>query len=184
MPEQRVSQEQVLDAALAIVRERGESALSARSVADRAGCSVQPIYSLFGDMQGLVRALYEHARTWVAGYNREHEGDGRNPFEANGLAHLRLAQTETNLFRFLYLSPHLQPDSFEDLFASVALDGVEECIAQMGDLDLDAARDLYLDMIIYTHGLAAMLANGAGFDVDKMRDRLNAASLAFLAKAR
>ena len=184
MPEQRVSRERVLDAALAIVREQGEQALSARAVAERAGCSVQPIYSLFGDMKGLVDALCEHARAWVADYNRDHARDGKNLFESNGLAHLRLAQTETNLFRFLYLSPHLQPDSFEGLFASVALDGVEESIAQLGGLDRSSAHELYLDMIIYTHGLAAMLANGAGFDEGKMRERLNAASFAFLAKAR
>ena len=33
MPEQRVTREAVLDAALAVVREQGEAALSARSVA-------------------------------------------------------------------------------------------------------------------------------------------------------
>ena len=59
MPEQKVGRETVLDAALGLLRERGETALSARTVAERAGCSVQPIYSLFGDMRGLVRALYD-----------------------------------------------------------------------------------------------------------------------------
>ena len=100
MPEQKVGRETVLDAALGLLRERGETALSARTVAERAGCSVQPIYSLFGDMRGLVRALYDHARAWVAAYNREHVDDGRNAFEANGLSHLRLARTERHLFQF------------------------------------------------------------------------------------
>ncbi|HBH1966161.1 TPA: helix-turn-helix transcriptional regulator, partial [Clostridioides difficile] len=108
MPEQKVGRETVLDAALGLLRERGETALSARTVAERAGCSVQPIYSLFGDMRGLVRALYDHARAWVAAYNREHVDDGRNAFEANGLSHLRLARTERHLFQFLYLSPHME----------------------------------------------------------------------------
>ena len=117
MPEQRVDRERVLDAALAIVREQGETALSARAVAQRAGCSVQPLYSLFGDMDGLVRALYDHARAWVAAYNREHEHDGKNPFESNGLSHLRLARTERNLFHFLYLSPHMEAIGFGEVYA-------------------------------------------------------------------
>ena len=120
MPEQKVGRETVLDAALGLLRERGETALSARTVAERAGCSVQPIYSLFGDMRGLVHALYDHARAWVAAYNREHVDDGRNAFEANGLSHLRLARTERHLFQFLYLSPHMEATSFAEVYESVA----------------------------------------------------------------
>ena len=65
MREQRVAKEAVLDAALGIVREQGEAALSARAVAQRAGCSVQPIYSLFGNMGELMRRLYEHALSLI-----------------------------------------------------------------------------------------------------------------------
>ena len=38
MPEQKVGRETVLDAALGLLRERGETALSARTVAERAAC--------------------------------------------------------------------------------------------------------------------------------------------------
>ena len=153
MPEQKVGRETVLDAALGLLRERGETALSARTVAERAGCSVQPIYSLFGDMRGLVRALYDHARAWVAAYNREHVDDGRNAFEANGLSHLRLARTERHLFQFLYLSPHMEATSFAEVYESVAVDGVQQCIEELGHLSPAAARALYLHMIVYTHGM-------------------------------
>ena len=142
MPEQRVDRERVLDAALAIVREQGETALSARAVAQRAGCSVQPLYSLFGDMDGLVRALYEHARAWVAAYNREHEHDGKNPFESNGLSHLRLARTERNLFHFLYLSPHMEAIGFGEVYASVSLPEVQRCIEELGHLSPEDAHEL------------------------------------------
>ena len=141
MPEQRVDRERVLDAALAIVREQGETALSARAVAQRAGCSVQPLYSLFGDMDGLVRALYEHARAWVAAYNREHEHDGKNPFESNGLSHLRLARTERNLFHFLYLSPHMEAIGFGEVYASVSLPEVQRCIEELGHLSPEDAHE-------------------------------------------
>ena len=143
MPEQKVGRETVLDAALGLLRERGETALSARTVAERAGCSVQPIYSLFGDMRGLVRALYDHARAWVAAYNLEHVDDGRNAFEANGLSHLRLARTERHLFQFLYLH-----------------------------------------MIVYTHGMAAMLVAGAQFSDEELGERLNEAFTGLLTLVR
>ncbi|MEG0324676.1 MAG: TetR/AcrR family transcriptional regulator, partial [Raoultibacter sp.] len=128
MPEQRVDKTMILDAALVLVRTEGESALSARLVAAEAGCSVQPIYSLFSDMANLTRELYDYARFWVAEYNRQHAHEGSNLFEANGFSHLRLAATETNLFHFLYLSKHMSPEGIEGLFESVALEGVVECI--------------------------------------------------------
>ena len=175
MPEQRVGREQVLDAALAVVREQGEAALSARSVAQRAGCSVQPIYSLFGDMGELVRQLYGHARAWVAAYNREHEYDGCNAFESNGLSHLRLAREERPLFHFLYLSPHMEATGFE---------GVQQCIEELGRLSPEAARELYLDMIVFVHGMAAMLATGAQFSDEELHARMDRAFKGFVAMAR
>ena len=180
MPEQRVSREHVLDAALAIVREQGESALSARTVAQWAGCSVQPLYSLFGDMDGLVRALYDHARAWVGAYNREHEHDGCNAFESNGLAHLRLARTERTLFHFLYLSPHMHATGFEEVYESVAIDGVQQCIEELGHLSPEAARELYLNMIVFVHGMAAMLATGAEFTDEELLGRMDRAFHGFV----
>lgn len=184
MPEQRVTREAVLDAALAVVREQGEAALSARSVAQRAGCSVQPIYSLFGDMGELVRQLYGHARAWVAAYNREHEGDGCNAFESNGLAHLRLAREERPLFHFLYLSPHMEATGFKEVYESVAIDGVQRCIEELGNLPPEEARELYLDMIVYVHGMAAMLATGAELSDEELRERMDRAFRGFVALVR
>ena len=154
MPEQRVTREAVLDAALAVVREQGEAALSARSVAQRAGCSVQPIYSLFGDMGELVRQLYGDARAWVAAYDR------------------------------LYLSPHMEATGFKDVYESVAIDGVQACIEELGNLSPEAARELYLDMIVYVHGMAAMLATGAQLSDEELRERMDRAFRGFVALVR
>ena len=179
MPSQRFNRENVLDAALDLVRERGFEALSARLVAERAGCSVQPIYSLFGDMEGLMRALYEHARAWVIAYNAEHADDGENAFESNGLSHLRLAREESQLFAFLYLSPYLGAHNLDELYQSVSQPGVEECIMQLGHLSAEAAHELYLNMIVYTHGLAVMLAAGIDIPQDELADRVFIAFKAF-----
>ena len=179
MPPQRFGREEVLDAALEIVRERGHEVLSARVVAERAGCSVQPIYSLFGDMDGLMHALYEHARAWVTAYNAEHANDGENLFESNGLSHLRLAREEAPLFSFLYSSPYMGAHSLEDLYLSVSQPGVEDCIMELGHLSPEAAHELYLNMIVFTHGLAVMLAAGIDISEDELADRVFIAFRAF-----
>jgi len=179
MPSLKFNRESVLDAALEAVRERGYDALSARIVAEHAGCSVQPIYSLFGDMEGLMRALYDHARAWVTAYNAEHAKDGENIFESNGRAHLRLARDESNLFAFLYLSPYLDARNLDELYKSVSQPGVEKCIMELGHLDAAAAHELYLNMIVYTHGLAVLLCSGAELSEDELADRVFVAFKAF-----
>lgn len=180
MPEQRVDKMMILDAALDLVRAEGEGALSTRAVATKAGCSVQPIYSLFTDMANLIEELYDHARLWVTDYNRRHADEGANLFEANGFSHLRLAETETHLFHFLYLSEHMNANNIEAMFKSVALDGVVECIQELGHLPAEDAHRLYLNMIVYTHGLASMVACGARFEKAELVQCVDMAFHAFV----
>ena len=182
MPAQKFGRESVLDAALELVRERGYESLSARAVAEQAGCSVQPIYSLFDDMGGLTRALYDHARAWVTSYNEKYRDDAPNVFAANGRAHLMLAKEEPQLFTFLYLSPYLQAQDFDELYKSVTQPGVQEFIQERGEADAKAAHDLYLDMIVYSHGLAAMLAAGAAFSDAEIAERMDGAFYAFASR--
>lgn len=51
------TKQKLLDAALAIIRERGFSELGVNAVAERAGVSKVLIYRYFGDLTGLYRAL-------------------------------------------------------------------------------------------------------------------------------
>ena len=46
----KVSKEQIIDAAVEVLRDDGFSAINARSVAKKLGCSTQPIYFSFKNM--------------------------------------------------------------------------------------------------------------------------------------
>ena len=53
--------DRLLDEAIAIVAERGIGALSVRDVAHAAGTSTTAVYSLFGNKEGLSRAVQVRA---------------------------------------------------------------------------------------------------------------------------
>ena len=57
----KVSKEQIIDAAVEVLRDNGFSAINARSVAKKLGCSTQPIYFSFKNMDELKTALTERA---------------------------------------------------------------------------------------------------------------------------
>ena len=57
----KVSKEQIIDAAVEVLRDDGFSAINARSVAKKLGCSTQPIYFSFKNMDELKAALTQRA---------------------------------------------------------------------------------------------------------------------------
>ena len=62
-PNTLFQKEEILTAALKLVREKGEKALTARALAAELGCSVKPIFGLFPEYGG--------------GTHRSHSGDRR-----------------------------------------------------------------------------------------------------------
>ena len=70
----KVTRDDVVNAALDVLRESGFSAVNARSVAQKLGCSTQPIYRVFGSMDELKtemasRAVKDHTRRITAAVN-------------------------------------------------------------------------------------------------------------------
>ena len=57
----KVSKDEIIDAAIGVLRDDGFAAINARSVAKKLGCSTQPIYFSFKNMEELKAALTEHA---------------------------------------------------------------------------------------------------------------------------
>ena len=60
-PTKRISKEAIVDAAVEVLRSGGASAVNARSVAKKLGCSTQPIYLSFQSMNELKTAVTQQA---------------------------------------------------------------------------------------------------------------------------
>ena len=102
----KASREQIIDAAVAVLRDGGFSAVNARSVARKIGCSTQPIYFSFKNMDELKAALTERAielhTQRVRDSLRAHEGSDSR-YSSYGMGFVRFAAEEKQLFRWLYL---------------------------------------------------------------------------------
>ena len=102
----RISKEAIIDAAAAVLRIGGFEAINARSVAKALGCSTQPIYLSFRNMEELKsaltqRAIEQHTQR-VRESLRAHEGcDSR--YSSYGMGFVQFAAQEKQLFRWLYL---------------------------------------------------------------------------------
>ena len=153
----KASREQIIDAAVAILRDEGFSAINARSVAKKLGCSTQPIYFSFKNMDELKAALTERAielhTQRVRDSLRAHEGNDSR-YSSYGMGFVRFAAEEKQLFRWLYLEgKQLGPYQNDVLLPEIVAVIVEEF-----GYSEEVARRFHQDMTYFTYGLA-ILAN-------------------------
>lgn len=161
MPASRkVTTEAVLQAAEEVLREKGFSAVNARNVAEKLGCSTQPIYLCFENMDQLRQALTRRAveaHTQRVRSFLQAPQDPDHPYRRYsdyGMGFVQFARQEKQLFRWLYLEGDKQKPRQQD----VLLPEILETIVQEYGYDLDTARRLHQDMTYFSYGLA-ILAN-------------------------
>ena len=145
----KVSKEQIIDAAVDVLRDDGFSAINARSVAKKLGCSTQPIYFSFRNMEELKAALTERAIQMhtqrVRDSMRIHEGSDSR-YSSYGMGFVKFAAEEKQLFRWLYLEGEQLGPYQNDVLTSEVISVITEDFG------------FHQDMVYFTYGLA-ILAN-------------------------
>lgn len=157
-PKQKVSKDMVLKTAVDVVRENGECSLNARSVAKKLGCSTQPIFSNYSNMSLLKKDVIRSANEIYQEYlNREMKGTDSRPYRASGIAYIRFAVEEKELFKLLFMRDRsgeqiTQEEEKENMVPILAL------ISKSMGLDLDEAYMFHVEMWLYVHGIATTIA--------------------------
>jgi AcrR family transcriptional regulator len=154
-PKVKITKQDIIDTALALIREGGESALNARAIAAALNCSTQPIFSNFAtmdDLQAAVKtAAFEH---YLAVLQIEVESGKYPQYKAMGMAYIRFAKEEKELFRLLFMCDR----SGRDLVPTSDFSASVEIIMQANGVCREAAELMHLEMWTCVHGIAAMLA--------------------------
>lgn len=153
----KVSKDKIIDAAIEVLRDGGFSAINARSVAKKLGCSTQPIYFSFKNMEELKTALTERAMEMhtrrVRASLRDHEGNDSR-YSSYGMGFVKFAAEEKQLFRWLYLDGK----QFGEYRSDVLLSEVVAVIMDEFGYSEEVAYRFHQDMIYFSYGLA-ILAN-------------------------
>lgn len=154
-PQVKVSKEEIVNAAVEIVRKSGAPAINARTLAAALGCSTQPVFSNFATMEQLQQAVISAAYSRYLAFLQKEAESGQYPrYKAFGMAYIRFAGEEKELFKLLFMRDRRgeEPAPAPDFEESVAM------IAQANGLSADAARLMHLEMWTCVHGIATILA--------------------------
>ncbi len=154
-PKVKISREEIVSAALGLVRERGEEALNARAVAVALSCSTQPVFSNFGSMEELRAAVLEAAYAVYTDFLRRETEMGKYPqYKSFGMAYIRFAAEEKELFRFLFMRDRRG----EANSPTLDFDASVEYIMEKNGVSRELATMIHLEVWIFVHGIAVMVA--------------------------
>lgn len=158
-PKAKFTKDQIISVGLAILREQGMSAVTARAIGKRLNSSARPIFTAFESMGQALDAIERKAREIYSGYI--HHGLEQDlAFKGVGQAYISFAVNEPKLFQLLFMKK--QPEDMglgkilpeiDDNYPSI----VRSITEHYPVTDEDAVM-LYRHLWIYSHGIASLCA--------------------------
>ncbi|MBR2622073.1 MAG: TetR/AcrR family transcriptional regulator [Clostridia bacterium] len=154
-PKVKITKQEIVAATLSLLREQGEQAMNARSIAAAIGCSTQPIFSNFDSLDDLQKAVYAAAYDHYYGFlTREMESGQYPPYKAFGMAYIRFAKEEKQLFRVLFMCDR----KGQDLLPSSDYSQSVDMIMKANGISKEEAERWHLEMWCFVHGIGTILA--------------------------
>ena len=180
-PRVKITKEQILDAAVSIIRKNGLDSLNARALAQELHCSTQPILYAFSTMEELKRAAYRRVDQLHTDYLLNTPPD-RDPLLGIGLNYIRFAVEEPRLFRFLFQSGYAEEKNLLEMIDSAELSPVLDAMQEGLGMDRPKTRDVFLTLALFAHGYASIHANNTlAYDEDLAAAHLERAFLGAVA---
>ncbi|WP_026652749.1 TetR/AcrR family transcriptional regulator [Butyrivibrio proteoclasticus] len=161
-----ITQKEIVNAAFKITRKEGFEQITSRKLAAAAGCSTQPIFRIYENMDELKKDVYAKAAEYYEEYYNEFNKSHDCPFVDLGLAYIGFAQKYPHLFRLLFVSEQGNDSkSMYDLVNGKDENVVKEINKAVAKGVADA-QQLFMQMWIFIHGAGCMAVTG-DFDLDE-----------------
>ena len=153
-PKVKITKEDIVNTAVELVRANGEGAVNARAIAARLNCSTQPVFSNFATMDDLLEEAFTNAYDQYLCFIKNEVESGKYPvYKSFGMAYIRFAKEEKELFRFLFMRDR----TGEDIAPSPDFEESVQLIMQANGVTEETAQLIHLEMWTCVHGIGTML---------------------------
>ena len=154
-PKIKITKEEIIKGTVDLVRASGAESLNARSVACALNCSTQPIFSNFASMDELrYEVIAEAYNLYLNFINKEIESGQYPEYKAFGMAYIRFAMEEKELFKLLFMRDR----TGEDLSPGPDFEMSAEIISNSVGVSIETARLMHIEMWACVHGIGVMIA--------------------------
>ena len=158
-PKPKFTKEEIVQAALEIVSQKGVEALTAKELGDALGSSARPIFTVFNSMKEVqeeVRAAAMHRFERFA----EQKLPDMPLFKQVGMQMVLFGAKEPKLYQLLFMQENRNAVSFDDVFGELG-PTAETCIGLIREeygMSMEQAKLLFENVWIYTFGVGALCA--------------------------
>ncbi len=154
-PRVKITKEDIIKTAVELVRAGGEQSINARAIAMALNCSTQPVFSNFSTMDELQKAVVDAAYLRYLGFLKKEAESGKYPkYKAFGMAYIRFAKEEKELFKLLFMCDR----KGGELTPTLDFEASIQMIMQANGISREKAERMHLEMWTCVHGIGAMLA--------------------------
>lgn len=144
----QIEKQDILRAAAEVIRQKGESALTVRGIAGVLGCSTQPLYYEFANIEQLRAELLPYVRQQYLQFRCSN-------YKEFGRHFLNFARQEKELFRFVYLRRRAPGETLLD---DINYGETIRLLSQNLEMEPETARRMHHQMQLRCYGLGVMLA--------------------------
>ena len=154
-PRVKVTKDDIINTAIDLIRSNGDGAINSRAIANALNCSTQPIFSNFDSMEDLEQEVIVGIYNIYATFLKNEAESQKYPiYKAYGMAYIRFAKEEKELFKILFMRDRTNEEN------TVSMDFEEsvQMIMKSTGLSYEKAQLMHFEMWTCVHGIATMIA--------------------------
>ncbi|RHB06488.1 MULTISPECIES: TetR/AcrR family transcriptional regulator [Faecalibacillus] len=158
MPAKRkIQKEDILKASISIISHEGLNALNARKVAKALGCSTQPLFYLYENMDEIKKEVLQEISKLFNQALLKSNYD-QPVYKDIGVNYIRFAKDEPEFFKIMFQSK-MNKEMFDFIDLTGSSSQIFETISKQTGLSLENAKQFHLRMWLYVNGIASLAAN-------------------------
>ena len=160
-PKPKFTKDEIVQAALEVVSQKGVEALTAKELGDALGSSARPIFTVFRNMEEVQQAVQQAAMERFNAFAQK-AMQYTPAFKQFGMQLVLFGAKEPKLYQLLFMQENHNAASFDDVFGALG-STAETCIQSLRNahgLTEAESRLLFETVWIYTFGIGALCATG------------------------
>lgn len=158
MPARRkIQKKDIIQESVSIVAKEGINALNARKIAKKLGCSTQPLFYIYENMDDLKKDVMNEI---VKIFDIEvlKSETGQLEYKDIGINYIRFAKEEPELFKIMF-NRKINEGAFDFIDLTGSAKTILETISKQTGMSNEDAKQFHLRMWLYVNGIASLAAN-------------------------
>lgn len=153
----KIEKENIIDTCLKITRNEGIDALNARKVAKAIGCSTQPLFYYYENMDEIKKEVLQEISKLFNQALLKSNYD-QPVYKDIGVNYIRFAKDEPEFFKIMFQSK-MNKEMFDFIDLTGSSSQIFETISKQTGMSNENAKQFHLRMWLYVNGIASLVAH-------------------------